>query len=105
VVAAPPRGRRAVARNFALICLTHRVLLGIFQPSTFLREAFAGDAAPNAIKMLHGTTTLGFIFQGGVIICVDSRASQGQYVGALSSIHLSCQQGRRPLIFEKLARG
>ena len=38
--------------------------------------------------MLHGTTTLGFIFQGGVIICVDSRASQGQYVGA-SLVHLS----------------
>ena len=47
-----------------------------------MNEAFAGDGAPNPIKMLHGTTTLGFIFQGGVIICVDSRASQGQYVGA-----------------------
>jgi 20S proteasome subunit beta 5 len=52
------------------------------QPSAFMGQAFAGDSAPNPIKMLHGTTTLGFIFQGGVIICVDSRASQGQYVGA-----------------------
>jgi hypothetical protein len=60
-------------------------LIAVLQPSTFMNEAFAGSAAPNPIKMLHGTTTLGFIFQGGVIICVDSRASQGQYVGALAS--------------------
>ena len=34
------------------------------------------------IKPDHGTTTLGFIFQGGVIIAVDSRASQGSYVSS-----------------------
>ena len=32
------------------------------------------------VKPNHGTTTLGFIFQGGVIIAVDSRASQGSYI-------------------------
>lgn len=32
------------------------------------------------VKPSHGTTTLGFIFQGGVIIAVDSRASQGSYL-------------------------
>jgi len=41
----------------------------------------AGQAA-QAVKLLHGTTTLSFIFQGGIIVAVDSRASQGQYVGA-----------------------
>lgn len=30
----------------------------------------------------HGTTTLSFIFQGGLIIAVDSRASMGKYVGS-----------------------
>ena len=32
------------------------------------------------VKPNHGTTTLGFIFQGGIIIAVDSRASQGSYI-------------------------
>ena len=35
-----------------------------------------------AIKFNHGTTTLGFVFQHGVIIAVDSRASMGQYIGS-----------------------
>jgi 20S proteasome alpha/beta subunit len=34
------------------------------------------------IKFAHGTTTLAFIFQGGVLIAVDSRASMGSYIGA-----------------------
>ena len=33
------------------------------------------------IKIKHGTTTLAFRFQGGVIVCVDSRATAGSYVG------------------------
>lgn len=32
------------------------------------------------VKPAHGTTTLGFIFQGGVIIAVDSRATMGSYI-------------------------
>ena len=59
------------------------------QPSAFLRDAFAAEDAPKAIKMLHGTTTLGFIFKHGVIIAVDSRASQGQYVGAAATLPLA----------------
>ena len=35
-----------------------------------------------AIKYNHGTTTLGFKFQGGVVIAVDSRASMGSYIGS-----------------------
>ena len=34
------------------------------------------------VKPSHGTTTLGFIFEGGVIIAVDSRASMGSYICA-----------------------
>lgn len=34
------------------------------------------------IKFLHGTTTLGFEFDGGVLIAVDSRASMGSYIGS-----------------------
>ncbi|KAH8298526.1 hypothetical protein KR044_009491 [Drosophila immigrans] len=32
----------------------------------------------------HGTTTLGFKYQGGVILCADSRATSGQYIGSQS---------------------
>jgi len=34
------------------------------------------------VKFSKGTTTLAFIFQGGVIVSVDSRASQGQYISS-----------------------
>mmetsp|Transcript_550 Transcript_550/g.640 ORF Transcript_550/g.640 Transcript_550/m.640 type:complete len:265 (+) Transcript_550:168-962(+) len=34
------------------------------------------------VKPSHGTTTLGFIFNGGVIIAVDSRASMGPYISS-----------------------
>lgn len=33
--------------------------------------------APGLMDFKHGTTTLGFVFQGGIIIAVDSRASMG----------------------------
>ena len=35
-----------------------------------------------AVQPNHGTTTLGFIFKGGVIIAVDSRASMGPYISS-----------------------
>jgi len=50
--------------------------LGDFDPSNFV------DKNNAAIKYHHGTTTLGFKFQGGVIIAVDSRASMGSYIGS-----------------------
>ena len=30
----------------------------------------------------HGTTTLGFKYQGGVLLAVDSRATGGMYIGS-----------------------
>lgn len=44
------------------------------QIDTFEREVV------EMVKPCHGTTTLGFIFQGGVIIAVDSRATMGSYI-------------------------
>lgn len=29
----------------------------------------------------HGTTTLGFMYQGGIVLAVDSRATGGNYIG------------------------
>jgi 20S proteasome subunit beta 5 len=34
------------------------------------------------LKMNHGTTTLGFVFDHGVLLAVDSRASMGSYIGS-----------------------
>ncbi|MCL4148430.1 UNVERIFIED_CONTAM: hypothetical protein GTU68_031198, partial [Idotea baltica] len=34
------------------------------------------------IKFNHGTTTLGFKYQNGIILAVDSRATSGQYIGS-----------------------
>ena len=34
------------------------------------------------IEFAHGTTTLSFVFQGGIIAAVDSRASIGNFVGS-----------------------
>lgn len=33
------------------------------------------------LNYAHGTTTLGFKFQGGAVLAVDSRATSGQYIG------------------------
>lgn len=40
------------------------------------------------VKPSHGTTTLGFIFQHGVIIAVDSRATMGSYICKSIICHL-----------------
>jgi 20S proteasome subunit beta 5 len=64
---------------------SHFVLPGLQQPQDFLAGAFTnkGDTANDpALKFLHGTTTLGFIFQGGIVLAVDSRASMGSYIGS-----------------------
>mmetsp|Transcript_12130 Transcript_12130/g.20717 ORF Transcript_12130/g.20717 Transcript_12130/m.20717 type:complete len:290 (-) Transcript_12130:152-1021(-) len=50
-------------------------------PALFLQSAFQGSDK-HALKFLHGTTTLAFVFQGGVVVAVDSRASMGQYIGS-----------------------
>jgi len=40
--------------------------------------------AEKHIKMVHGTTTLAFKYNGGVIVAVDSRASAGAYIASQS---------------------
>ncbi|CAG9862802.1 unnamed protein product [Phyllotreta striolata] len=36
------------------------------------------------INFDHGTTTLGFLYKGGVVLAVDSRATGGQFIGSQS---------------------
>ena len=62
-------------------------MFGIVQPSAFLRLHTDDHADPSCrIKIQHGTTTLAFRFQGGVIVAVDSRATAGSYIGAWGSL-------------------
>ncbi|KAF5357760.1 hypothetical protein D9756_001327 [Leucocoprinus leucothites] len=52
-------------------------------PAAFLRLHTDDHADPNCrIKIQHGTTTLAFRFQGGVIVAVDSRATAGSYIAS-----------------------
>jgi 20S proteasome subunit beta 5 len=52
-------------------------------PAAFLRLHTDDHADPNCkIKIAHGTTTLAFRFQGGVIVAVDSRATAGSYIAS-----------------------
>jgi len=51
-------------------------------PSTFLHDAFSVPHAPAALELAHGTTTLGFVFQHGVIIAVDSRSTMGSLIAS-----------------------
>ncbi|OBZ69155.1 Proteasome subunit beta type-5 [Grifola frondosa] len=58
-------------------------LPSVSDPSTFLRLHTDDHADPSCrIKIKHGTTTLAFRFQGGVIVAVDSRATAGSYVAS-----------------------
>eukprot|EP01112_Ceratiomyxa_fruticulosa_P000597 TRINITY_DN1053_c0_g1_i2.p1 TRINITY_DN1053_c0_g1~~TRINITY_DN1053_c0_g1_i2.p1 ORF type:complete len:266 (-),score=49.49 TRINITY_DN1053_c0_g1_i2:147-944(-) len=51
-------------------------------PGTFLKDAFASPTAPPPIEFAHGTTTLAFVYQKGVVVTVDSRSTQGNYIAS-----------------------
>lgn len=59
-------------------------LPNVAQPTRFLSDTFARDDAPQSLDWSHGTTTLAFKFQGGVIVAVDSRSTMGSYIGSQS---------------------
>ncbi|KAH7916283.1 N-terminal nucleophile aminohydrolase [Hygrophoropsis aurantiaca] len=51
-------------------------------PAAFLRMHTDESDKTSRIKIQHGTTTLAFRYQGGVIVAVDSRSSAGSYIGS-----------------------
>uniref|UniRef100_A0ACB8EFK7 Proteasome subunit beta type-8 n=1 Tax=Sphaerodactylus townsendi TaxID=933632 RepID=A0ACB8EFK7_9SAUR len=53
------------------------------QPSEFLQTLSEGSGDRHQIELAHGTTTLAFTFQHGVIVATDSRASAGKYISTL----------------------
>lgn len=63
--------------------------LTIYQPTAFLKLHTDDRVDPSCrIKINHGTTTLAFRYQGGVIVAVDSRATAGSYIGTRYYIKL-----------------
>jgi len=54
----------------------------VSDPRQFLNTVFEGENAAPKLEFAHGTTTLGFVYKGGVIIAVDSRASMGNYISS-----------------------
>ncbi|KAF8473843.1 proteasome component PRE2 [Kalaharituber pfeilii] len=55
----------------------------ISQPAAFLRALTDDHANPDCpIKLAHGTTTLAFRFQGGIIVATDSRATSGNWIAS-----------------------
>lgn len=60
-------------------------LPGIAAPADFVSSHFSpGTYEDNGkrLKFDKGTTTIAFLYSGGVCVAVDSRASQGPYVGS-----------------------
>ncbi|KAJ8042320.1 Proteasome subunit beta type-5 [Holothuria leucospilota] len=53
----------------------------VAEPAEYLSQLAKHEGGPK-IHFLHGTTTLGFKFQHGVIIAVDSRATAGPYIAS-----------------------
>jgi 20S proteasome subunit beta 5 len=47
-----------------------------------LRTHTDDRSADAKIKIKHGTTTLAFRFQHGIIVAVDSRATAGSYIAS-----------------------
>ena len=70
------------------------VLLLLFKPEEFVKP-FTSEKSEVKIKFAHGTTTLAFKFQHGVIVAVDSRASAGSYIG-MSTHACVCVCLRKP---------
>ncbi|KAB8345999.1 hypothetical protein FH972_023050 [Carpinus fangiana] len=55
----------------------------ISNPSSWLRAMTDDRSNPNCpIKIAHGTTTLAFRFQGGIIVATDSRATAGDWIAS-----------------------
>ena len=72
----PPHRTAQLLVMLHLLGLVSHVRTDARQVDSFEREVM------ELVKPNHGTTTLGFIFEHGVIVAVDSRASMGSYICA-----------------------
>ena len=56
----------------------------INNPAQFVYDNCGENVEGAKIKFNHGTTCLAFKFQGGVVVCTDSRATAGGYIASQS---------------------
>jgi hypothetical protein len=72
---------------------TRLMLAPVADPAKFASTRFSvygGDEEGEYnLRFLKGTTTLAFKFQGGVVVSVDSRSTQGPYIGELLGVRES----------------
>lgn len=72
------------------------VLPAVADPAAYCRstlDTYKGDLTgevdrEHRMLFAKGTTTLAFKFQGGVVVSVDSRSTQGPYIGACCATKL-----------------
>ncbi|KNZ45017.1 proteasome subunit beta type [Puccinia sorghi] len=62
-------------------------LPGVQDPIEFLKTHTDDRSADAKIKIKHGTTTLAFRFQHGIVVAVDSRATAGSYIASVIEIN------------------
>eukprot|EP01041_Mallomonas_annulata_P008347 gene8347-17195_t len=63
------------------------LLPAVANAADFCRTNFSAEKGKDynqEIKFMKGTTTLAFKFQGGIVVSVDSRATQGAYIASQS---------------------
>merc|ERR1712027_183368 len=54
----------------------------INNPAQFVYDNCGENVEGAKVKFNHGTTCLAFKFQGGVVVCTDSRATAGGYIAS-----------------------
>ena len=100
----PANAAKDIHPNHLPFSRHHRTTSNLLKPNTVIREnlvepwtfprggdyeqtsstdaLFSSQHPTPPLEFAHGTTTLSFAFQGGIIAAVDSRASMGQFVGS-----------------------
>ncbi|GAM19629.1 hypothetical protein SAMD00019534_028040 [Acytostelium subglobosum LB1] len=71
-----------ITRDLKYLSTPHFELPPNSRPGDFLEQVWDHPDAPKPIEMAHGTTTLAFVYAGGVIVTVDSKSTQGSYVAS-----------------------
>jgi 5'-3' exonuclease/20S proteasome alpha/beta subunit len=93
-----PRGRVLAIVGAAVMFATGMAdAAGVASSALFGIRGGGGDIAspfhsttPPPLEFAHGTTTLSFVFKGGIIAAVDSRASLGNFVGSKTVQKVLC---------------
>ena len=81
--AMPPIAQVSLIVLISLVVVLHQTDDIWVQPSAWLRATTDDYSNPQCpIKLAHGTTTLAFRFQGGIIVATDSRATAGNWIAS-----------------------